>query len=103
MLQGFRRIIENLSFDDQLFLGNFIGHDSHGVLTVFCAYIFMHLGTALASKLIIALYRPGAFFAFYIRAVPVIFPFRTSPFGFHPLAQLYEPNVRPIRFRPLRH
>lgn len=103
MLRGFTRVIENLSIDDLLFLGNFIGHDSHGVLFVVCKFIFMNFSLALASKLIIALYKPGAFFAFFIRAVRVIFPVGASAYADRQFARLYEPNVHPIRFRPLEY
>ena len=103
MLWGFVRIIQNLNADDLVFLGNFIGHDAHGVLIVVCKFIFMNFNLALASKLIIALYKPGAFFAFFIQAVRVIFPVGTSPYVDRQLAQLCEPNVHPIRFRPLQH
>lgn len=103
MLRGFIRIIDNLKIDDLLFLGNFIGHDSHGVLIVFGKLIFMNFSLALASKLIIALYKPGAFFAFFIRAVRVIFPVGTSSYADRQIARLYEPNVHPICFRPLQN
>ena len=104
MLQGFIRMIKNLDIDEMLFLGNFIGYDSNGVLIVVCKYIFMKLGMALAAKLIIALYKPGAFFAFYIRAVHEIFPFRTAPHAYGQFVRLYYRDMqRSIRFRPLRN
>lgn len=104
MLQGFIMMIKKLDINEMLFLGNFIGYDPHGVLNAVCKYIFTKLGMALATKLIIALYKPGAFFAFFIRAANEIFPYRTAPHGYGQLVRLYYRDMQSIlRFRPLRN
>jgi hypothetical protein len=54
------------------FLYNYINIDEHGVLFLFQKTLYTVLKCKLASQLIVALYKPGAFISFFQKVLAVV-------------------------------
>lgn len=72
MIARFAQLFSNLSTIDLSFLSFFISMDESGVLFLFQKFFYGCLKCKLASQLIIALYKPGAFISFFNSVVKLL-------------------------------
>jgi|JI102314A2RNA_FD_contig_31_8595426_length_980_multi_2_in_0_out_0_2 hypothetical protein len=72
MVVRIARIFINVSSAELTFLLNYIQMDEHGVLFLFQKSIYACLKCKLASQLIVALYKPGAFIMFFSKVLTIL-------------------------------
>jgi hypothetical protein len=72
MITRFAKLFANLSMTELSFISYFISMDESGALFLFHKFIYTCLKCKLASQLIVALYKPGAFIAFFDKVVKLL-------------------------------
>jgi len=72
MISRFAQLFSNLSITELSFFSYFISMDESGVLFLFQKFFYACLKCKLASQLIVALYKPGTFIAFFDRVVKLL-------------------------------
>lgn len=69
VLDSFGSLFWDLNLRELEFLSSFIQWDEQGVLVLLSKYICLKLGCVLASKMMVALYTPGAFVEFFAKVL----------------------------------